>query len=106
MERIKIRPQSLVTLMAYISLSANETTGACVLPSRPRPACRLTGRIHISDSRHPANSLLRKAAGPYKRVNYGSRQPGLGCSQWGAIADMNYATCDSYLHPVFLFPNS
>ena len=32
-------------------LSANEIKGACVLPSRPRPACRSTGRIHISDFR-------------------------------------------------------
>ena len=45
MERIKIRTQSLLTLMVAQTLrndlSANETKGVCVLPSRPRPACRL-----------------------------------------------------------------
>jgi hypothetical protein len=44
MERIKIRTQSLLTLMvaqiSWVDLSANKTKGACVLPSRPRPACR------------------------------------------------------------------
>ena len=32
------------------NLAANEIKGACVLPSRPRPASRSTGRIHISES--------------------------------------------------------
>jgi len=44
MERIKIRTQSLLTQMVtqtlWADLSANETKRACVLPSRPRPACR------------------------------------------------------------------
>jgi len=40
MERIKKRPQRLMTPMAPCSLSANETTGACVFPSWPRPASR------------------------------------------------------------------
>jgi len=39
MERIKQRPQSLVTQMVLVNLSANETNGACVFPSRPQPAC-------------------------------------------------------------------
>src|SRR5215469_18893681 len=33
------------------SLAGNEIKGACVLPSRPRPASRSPGRIHISDFR-------------------------------------------------------
>jgi len=44
MERNNLRTQSLLTQMvAQISradLSANEAKSACVLPSRPRPACR------------------------------------------------------------------
>ncbi len=45
MERINIRTQSLLTQMVAhtlrADLSANETKRACVVPSRPRPACRL-----------------------------------------------------------------
>jgi hypothetical protein len=37
------------------SLPANEIKGACVFPSRPRPTCRSTGRIHISDFRQHAS---------------------------------------------------
>ena len=44
MERNNIHTQSLLTLMvaqtSRADLSANETKGVCVLPSRPRPACR------------------------------------------------------------------
>ena len=39
------------------------------------PRADLTGRIHISDFRHPAKPHLRNAAGPYIRVKSGS--PGL-----------------------------
>jgi hypothetical protein len=42
------------------NLSANEAKGACVYPSRPRPASRSTGRIHISDFRY----AKRPFAGP------------------------------------------
>lgn len=40
MERTKKRTQSLMTQMVRMNLSANETNGACVFPSRPRPASR------------------------------------------------------------------
>ncbi len=40
MERTKLRTQSLMTQMVPVNLSANETNGACVFPSRPRPASR------------------------------------------------------------------
>ncbi len=47
--------------------SANEAKGARVLPSRPRPASRSVGRIHIlSDFRHRAEPVVA-LAGPYKR---------------------------------------
>ena len=65
MERIDRRALSLVAQMVAHDLSANETKGACVFPSRPRPACRSTGRIHISDFRYPRETHLRTAAGPY-----------------------------------------
>ena len=56
MERIDRRAPNLATLMAAPrGLSANEIKGACVFPSRPRPARRSTGRIQISDFRqHPS----------------------------------------------------
>jgi len=39
MERTNKRTLSLMTQMVPVNLSANETTGACVFPSRPQPAC-------------------------------------------------------------------
>jgi hypothetical protein len=38
------------------------------------PRADQTGRIHISDFRYPAKSHLQTAAGPYIRVNFGSRE--------------------------------
>jgi len=69
MERIKIRAQSLLTQMAA------QTYGLTCPLMRPNvrayshqgdgPRADQTGRIHISDFRYPANSLLQTAAGPY-----------------------------------------
>jgi|GEM_PF-6246634 len=65
MERIKIRTQSLLTQMvaqtSRADLSANETKSACVLPSRPRPACRSNRpdtyqRLPVSNKFSLANS--------------------------------------------------
>jgi len=74
MEQIEIRTQSLLTRMVAhpygTDLSANETKGACVLPSRPRPACR--SNRPDTYQRLPTlckKSLLRSAAGPYIWVN-------------------------------------
>jgi hypothetical protein len=53
MKGIDRRVLSLVTQRSFSDLSANETKGACVLPSRPRPASRSAGRIHISEFRCP-----------------------------------------------------
>ena len=59
MERIDRRTLNLVPTWLLGSLSANEIKGACVLPSRPRPARRSTGRIHISDFRQHYLTLAK-----------------------------------------------
>ena len=52
MERIdETHPESGAPNDRLVDMSANEIKGACVFPSRPRPARRSTGRIHISDFR-------------------------------------------------------
>ena len=51
MERIDRRTLNLMPYWLLGGLSANEIKDACVFPSRPRPARRSTGRIHISDFR-------------------------------------------------------
>ena len=73
MERIKMRTQSLLTRMVAKSsradLSANETKVCAYSHQGHGPRADQTGRIHISDFRYPVIFLLRKAAGPYIRVN-------------------------------------
>ena len=65
LERIDKRARSLTTLMVACQLSAKESEGACVFPSRPRPACdQQAGYISATSAVH-ARSHLRIAAGPY-----------------------------------------
>ena len=84
MERIKKRTQSLMTLRvaqtSRADLSANETKARAYSHHGHGPRADQTGRIHISDFRHPADILLRNAAGPYIWVMKGSDSPVLACS--------------------------
>ena len=65
MERIKIRPQSLMPLVVPRILSVNETNGACVFPSRPRPARRSTRPdTYQRLPKSLQTSNLRNAVGP------------------------------------------
>ena len=67
------RKISLVMSAAFLAscdlydrnLRVMNSKGACESPSRPRPASRQVGRIHISEFRNPARPQLRNAAGPY-----------------------------------------
>ena len=70
MERIKKRPQRLMTLMADLpALPLMRPMARAYSHHGHGPRADQTGRIHISDFRTSVlETLLRTAAGPYIRV--------------------------------------
>ena len=89
--------------MAETGLSGNEINGACVFPSRPRPASRSIGRIHISDVCYRAKFSLAKRSRsiqcrqeqtPFKKTTQYRMNPLLGDKGTNAVFQPSKLDCD------------